>query len=123
MFYQLHCLKQVSTYIRFITCRWQFCHTLSLCLYCSQCLNRVFLCGRNVKLFCNQNHPLLTTIFFIADAMSLVFRAIKIQVAVFWVVTSCNFVLRYQRFGGNWCLHLQNEVKMEAAWTSETLVS
>jgi len=29
----------------------------------------------------------------------------------------------YQRFGGPYCLHLQSEVKMEAAVSPETLVS
>jgi hypothetical protein len=85
------------------------------------------------------------------------FTAVKIQVDVFWVVTSCGVVVGYQRFGGPCCLHLQGDViddvkngryrhlpptctpnsyltpvfpitshftlKMEAAWTSETLVS
>jgi hypothetical protein len=37
-----------------------------------------------------------------------------------WVVTPC-YVVGYQRFGGPYCLHLQGEV--DAAWTSETLVS
>jgi len=43
-------------------------------------------------------------------------------VEVFWVVTPCS-VVGYQRFGGPSRLHLQGEVQMEAAWTSETLVS
>jgi len=72
---------------------------------------------------------------------------------VFWVVTSCSVVVGYQRFGGQCFPHLQVEatsasyitavkasklisgtsmgrlqftdfiLKMEAAWTSETLVS
>jgi hypothetical protein len=33
----------------------------------------------------------------------------KIQVEVFWVVTTCNVVVGYQRFGGPFCLHLQGE--------------
>jgi hypothetical protein len=54
--------------------------------------------------------------------------AVKIQVEVFWVVTPCSAVVGYQFFGGPCCLHIQCEVKwigvkMEAAWTSETLVS
>jgi hypothetical protein len=28
----------------------------------------------------------------------------------FWVVTPCSVVVRYQRFGGPFCLHLQGEV-------------
>jgi hypothetical protein len=40
-----------------------------------------------------------------------VFTAVKIQVEVFWFVTPCD-VVGYQRF----------RLKMEAAWTSETLV-
>jgi len=35
------------------------------------------------------------------------------QIQFFWVVTSCNVVVGHQRF----------TLKMEAAWTSETLVS
>jgi hypothetical protein len=31
----------------------------------------------------------------------------KIRVLVFWVVTPCRLVRRYQRFGGTYCLHLQ----------------
>jgi hypothetical protein len=38
---------------------------------------------------------------------------VKIQVEVFWVVMPCSVVVRYQRFN----------VKIEAVWTSETLVS
>jgi hypothetical protein len=48
----------------------------------------------------------------------------RIQVVIFWaVVTPCSDVGRYQRFGGPCCIHLQGEVKMEAAKSSETLVS
>jgi hypothetical protein len=32
------------------------------------------------------------------------------KVKVFWVVTPCSVVVRYQRFGGLCCLHLQGEV-------------
>jgi hypothetical protein len=49
--------------------------------------------------------------------------AVKIQVMVFWVVTLCSDVVGYQRFVAPCFLHLQGEVKMEAAWSSETLVS
>jgi hypothetical protein len=49
-----------------------------------------------------------------------VFTAVKIEVEFFWLVTLCNVVLGYQRFGGPCCLHLQGE---EVAWTSEMLVS
>jgi hypothetical protein len=39
-------------------------------------------------------------------------------------MTQCSVVVGYQRFGGPCCLHLEGEVlKMEAAWTSETVVS
>jgi hypothetical protein len=46
---------------------------------------------------------------------------LSLQVVVFWVVTPCIVVVGYQRFRGPCCLHLQGEI--EAAWTSETLVS
>jgi len=46
----------------------------------------------------------------------------KIQVAVFWIKRKCSDVVRYLRFGGPCYLHLQGEIKMEAAWSSQTLV-
>jgi len=39
-----------------------------------------------------------------------VFTAVKIQVEVFWVVTSCSVVVGYQRFGEPCCLHLEDKV-------------
>jgi len=42
---------------------------------------------------------------------------------VFWVITPCSDVVGYQRFGVPYCLHLLGEVRMEAAWPSEMLVS
>jgi hypothetical protein len=47
----------------------------------------------------------------------------KIQVDFFLVVTSCSVVVGHQHFRGSCCLHLQNEVKMEAEWTSKTVQS
>jgi hypothetical protein len=38
-----------------------------------------------------------------------VFTAVIFHVEVFWVVTPCNVVLGYQRFGGPCCVHLQGE--------------
>jgi len=35
---------------------------------------------------------------------------VKIQFAIFWVVTPCNAVLRFQRFKEGCRLHLQGEV-------------
>jgi hypothetical protein len=46
------------------------------------------------------------------------FTAVKVQVEVFWVVTGCSVVVGYQRFRDPLF-----SLKMEAAWTSETLVS
>jgi hypothetical protein len=51
------------------------------------------------------------------------FTAVKIQVDVFWVVTSCSDVVGYQCFGTLCCLCLQGEVKMEAEWSSEMVAS
>jgi len=59
---------------------------------------------------------------------------VKIQVEVFWVMTSCSVVVGYRRFGGPCCPHHQGDVnifpiaihftlKMEARRSSETLVS
>jgi hypothetical protein len=44
-------------------------------------------------------------------------------VEIFWILTPCNIVVGYQRFRCPCCLYLEGDVKMEAAWTSETLVS
>jgi len=41
------------------------------------------------------------------------------QVEVFWVISPCSTVVRYQQFRGLCWLHLQDD--MEVAWTSETL--
>jgi len=48
---------------------------------------------------------------------------VKIQVIVFRVVTPCGIAVRYPCFRGSCCLHLQSALKMEAARSSETLVS
>jgi hypothetical protein len=37
-----------------------------------------------------------------------VLTAVKISTLVFWVVTPCGLVGRYQRFGGTHCHHLQH---------------
>jgi hypothetical protein len=36
-----------------------------------------------------------------------VFTAVKIHIVIFWVMTPCTLVGRYQSFGGTYCLHLQ----------------
>jgi hypothetical protein len=51
---------------------------------------------------------------------------VNIQVEFFWVVTTCSVVVGYQHFRGPCYLLLQDAaftLKMEEAWTSETLVS
>jgi len=53
----------------------------------------------------------------ISDAY--VFKVIKIQVAVLWVMTPSSDVVGYQRFGEPCCLHLQSD---EATRFSEMLV-
>jgi len=50
-------------------------------------------------------------------------KATKIHVIVYWVVTLCSDVVGYHRYGEPCCLRLQDEVKKEAAWSLETLVS
>jgi hypothetical protein len=40
-----------------------------------------------------------------------VFKAVKVLVMVFWIVTPCSVVVGYQRFGRPCCFHLQGEVK------------
>jgi hypothetical protein len=57
------------------------------------------------------------------DASFEAFTAVMFQVEVFWVMMPCSVVVGYQRFEGPCCVHLQGKVKMEAAWSSETLVS
>jgi hypothetical protein len=37
-----------------------------------------------------------------------VLTAVKMSMLVFWVVTPCGLVGRYQRFGGTYCLYLQD---------------
>jgi len=39
----------------------------------------------------------------------VIFTAMKILIAVFWVMTSCGDVIWYQRFGGPCCLYLQEK--------------
>jgi hypothetical protein len=49
--------------------------------------------------------------------------AVMFQVELFWVVTPCSVAVGYQRFGSPCCLQLPFTLKMEAARSSETLVS
>jgi hypothetical protein len=48
---------------------------------------------------------------------------VRIQEEVFWIVTPCRVVVRYQRFKGPCCLHLQGEVKMGGRKSSEPMYS
>jgi hypothetical protein len=47
----------------------------------------------------------------------------KTQIVIFRILKSRSDMVGYQCFGGPYCLHLQGEVEMEAARSSETLVS
>jgi len=38
--------------------------------------------------------------------------AVKIEIAVIWVMMLCSDVISYQHFGGPWCLHLEGEWKL-----------
>jgi hypothetical protein len=49
-----------------------------------------------------------------------IFTAMKIQVAVFWVMTPCSDVVGYQRFGEPCCLHLQGCSYLRPNLGSET---
>jgi len=51
-----------------------------------------------------------------------VFRSMKIQADVFWVVTPCNAVVGYQHFGTPCYLHLRGAVKVEGARLFEMLI-
>jgi hypothetical protein len=59
------------------------------------------------------------------DNVQLFGRIIRhtIQAEFFWAVTPCSVVVGYQRYRDECCLHLHFNLKMEAALTSETLVS
>jgi hypothetical protein len=46
----------------------------------------------------------------------------RVQIQVLWIVTPCSIVVGYKHFGELRYLHLQCEVKMESAWSFETLV-
>jgi hypothetical protein len=41
-----------------------------------------------------------------------VFTAMKMPMLIFWVVTPCELVGRYQRFGGTYCLHLEGYIQI-----------
>jgi hypothetical protein len=43
----------------------------------------------------------------LSNTRSVVLTAVKIPVLMFWVVTPYELVGRYERFGGTYCLHLQ----------------
>jgi len=43
------------------------------------------------------------------DGRFEVFTAVKVQVAVFWIVIPCSDVSEYQGFGGPCCLHFQGK--------------
>jgi hypothetical protein len=76
-----------------------------------------FLCSF-ISLFLSASSLFYTDVSFEA------FTAVMFQVKVLWVVTPCCVVVGYHRFRGLCCLHLQGEdLKLEAAWTSETMVS
>jgi len=46
---------------------------------------------------------------------------VKIDFVVFWVVVPCNVVVGYHLFGG--LKYFSSALKMEATWSSDTLVS
>jgi hypothetical protein len=51
----------------------------------------------------------------ILDVRFEVFVVVKIKVKVFGVVMPCSVLVEYQHFGEPCCVHVQGEVKMEAA--------
>jgi len=51
------------------------------------------------------------------------FTVVTFPVEVFWLVTPCSVVVVYQRVRGPCCPHLYFIPKIDAAWTSVTLVT
>jgi hypothetical protein len=52
-----------------------------------------------------------------------VLTAAKIWTVVFWVVTPCNLVGGYQRFGGTYRAHLQGICTFSNLWKQVVIVS
>jgi len=51
------------------------------------------------------------------------FTAVMFQVEVFWVVTPCNVVVGYQRFGGSCCLDMKNVLYQKSIYEMNVLCS
>jgi len=73
--------------------------------------SNVMLVSNHLTAWCSnaENHKFWSKVLLL-DARLEVFTAIKIQIAVSWVVTLHAGVVGYQHFGGLCCLHLQDEV-------------
>jgi hypothetical protein len=77
---------------------------------CVACTIHVTFFDLTVLMILHEEHNpevLHYVIIFISFAVLQVFKAMKIQVQVFWVLTLCSKVVGYQRFGGSCCQHLQ----------------
>jgi len=52
----------------------------------------------------------VTVLRMVVDLLIATFQAMKILVAVSWVLTPCSDTIGYKRFGGPFCLLFQGEV-------------
>jgi hypothetical protein len=62
-----------------------------------------------------------TATIHITDARFAAFTGVNIQAEVFWIVTPCSVMVGYQCFKGH--AASISSLQIEAAWTSEILVS
>jgi hypothetical protein len=81
---------------------------------------RSFKWSHSIKLSIIQFNSLLPLLRFlnvlgwVVSRITTLYQLLLFQVKVFWVMTPCNVVAGYQRFGGTCYLHLQGEVS--GAW-------
>jgi hypothetical protein len=79
--------------------------TLSLLIGETERRKRNLMLNKVVEYLLSSDHILP-----LCNFISEIFTSLKIEVEVFWVLTSCSVVVGYQRFGGSCRLHLQGEV-------------
>jgi len=87
--------------------------------------SRCFALRQHITLWSQQLPDVIQKSSLISSETSSISLTCRHSSRGFWVVTSCSAVVGYKRFGVPCCFHLQGHFtqKMEAAWTSETLIS